>query len=262
MCWVYDNPDDLCVGVREFLAEGLAMDQRVHYIAPGDPQRLAEDLCHLDGLTEALQRGAAQLISLESAYPVGTVIEPDAQIHAYAAATQQALAAGFTGLRVATEVTSLVLTPGQLDAFARYEYQVDRYMSSWPFSAMCAYDRGQLGEAATAQLACLHPTTNSAAPGFRLHASTGAAASLAGELDQCNVTLFDLALQRANLRPTGGELLIDAAEVTFMDHRSLILLAEHAQRVGTTVVLQIGWRGAVRLARLLGLDGLRVEPLA
>jgi anti-anti-sigma regulatory factor len=135
-------------------------------------------------------------------------------------------------------------------------------MSSWPFSVMCAYDRGRLGTAATAQLACLHPTTNSVVPGLRLHASTGAAASLARELDRCNVTLFDLALQRANLRATGGELVIDAAGVTFMDHRSLILLAEHARRAGTTVVLQIGWRGAARLAQLLDLDGLRLELLA
>lgn len=110
MCWVYENPDDLRGGVREFLAEGLALDQRVYYIAPGDLQMLAENLDDLAGFTEALQRGAAELFSLESTYPVGTVIEPDAQIQTYAVATQQALAAGFTGLRVAAEVTSLVRT--------------------------------------------------------------------------------------------------------------------------------------------------------
>jgi anti-anti-sigma regulatory factor len=261
-CWVYDDPDDLRGEVREFLAEGLALDQRVCYVAPGDPQMLAENLCGLDGLTGALQRGAAQLVPLDSTYPVGTVIEPDAQVHTYAAATQQALAAGFTGLRVAAEVTSLVRTPSQLDAFARYEHLVDRYMTSWPFSAMCAYDRGQLGEAATAQLACLHPNTNTAVPGFRLHASRGVTASLAGELDWGNATLLGQALERADLQPGGGELVIDAAEVSFMDHRSLIMLAEHARRNRATVVLRIRWPGAARLVQLLNLDGVRVEPLA
>ncbi len=262
MCWVYENPDDFRVRVREFLAEGLAQGQRVCYIAPGDFQAMADDLCGLDGFAGALQRGAAQLIPLGSTYPVGTVIKPDVQVSAYAAATQQALAAGFTGLRVAAEVTSLVRTASQLDAFTRYEQLVDRYMTSRPFSAMCAYDRGQLGEAATAQLACLHPSTNSVTPGFRLHASMSAAAALAGELDLGNVALFGLALQRADLRPTGGELVIDAAEVTFMDHRNLIMLAEYGRRNRVTVVLRICWRGAARLVQLLNLDGVRVEPLA
>jgi anti-anti-sigma regulatory factor len=213
-------------------------------------------------MTCALQRGAAHLIPLDSTYQVGTVIEPDAQVHTYAAATQQALAAGFTGLRVAAEVTSLVRTPSQLDAFARYEHLVDRYMTSWPFSAMCAYHRGQLGEAATAQLACLHPNTNTMGPGFRLHASTGVAAALAGELDLGNATPFGQALERADLKPGGGELVIDAVEATFIDHRSLIMLVEHARRNRATVVLRIHWPGAARLVQLLNLDGVRVEPLA
>ncbi len=32
---VYSNPEDFRIGAREFLAEGLALDQRVYYVAPG-----------------------------------------------------------------------------------------------------------------------------------------------------------------------------------------------------------------------------------
>ena len=96
------------------------------------------------------------------------MVDPDAQVRAYAAATGAALAADFTGLRVVAEATPLVRTPEQLDAFARYEPMIDGYMVTHPFSAMCAYDRRILDESAIAQLACLHTSTNAPVP-FRLH---------------------------------------------------------------------------------------------
>jgi hypothetical protein len=63
-----------------------------------------------------------------------------------------------------------VRNPDQLDTMARYEHLVDRYMTNQPFSALCGYNRAELGEETIAQLACLHPLGNNGAP-FRLCAS-------------------------------------------------------------------------------------------
>lgn len=260
--WAYEDPENLRVGVRDFLAEGLAQGQRVCYVASGDPETLAEDLAGIAGLAEALTRGAAQIVPLDATYSMGTLIEPASQVHTYAAATQQALAVGFTGLRVAAEATPLVRGPRQLAAFARYEHLVDQYMTTSPFSAMCAYDSTELGDDRLAQLACLHPNTNCSVPGFRLHASADVAAALGGELDPKTVSLFGLALERADLRATDGELVIDAVTVTFMDHRNLTLLAEQAQQANATLVLRTAWPGLQRLVEVLGMEGVRVEPLA
>lgn len=84
VCWAYQDPDDLRSQVREFLVEGLALGERVNYIAAGDIATLAAELRDLDGLEEALRRGAAQVTSLEATYPVNTVIEPIAQVQSYA----------------------------------------------------------------------------------------------------------------------------------------------------------------------------------
>ena len=93
----------------------------------------------------ALQAGAARVVSIEGAYPAGTVIEPGAQAQAFVTAATQARMLGFSGLRVAADTTPLVRTPDQLDAFARYECVIDRCIASNPLSGMCAYNRHELG---------------------------------------------------------------------------------------------------------------------
>ncbi|MGQ0775469.1 MAG: MEDS domain-containing protein [Pseudonocardiales bacterium] len=256
LCWAFDEFDEFHSRAVEFLADGLARGQRVWYVADGDPSTLWDGLRNLDETNQACGPGAVQVQSLGDRYPTGAVVVPATQVQAYAAATEDALAAGFTGLRVAAEATPLVRTPEQLDAFARYEHLVDRYMTSQPFSALCAYNRAELGEETIAQLASLHPAGS--APPFRLHACAHAAAALSGALDLTSHALLALALRRADLRPTGGELVLDATELDFIDHQSLLALAEYGRRRNAKVVLQTGLTGAARLCELLELKDLRV----
>ncbi len=261
LCWTFDEPGEFRSRSLEFLADGLAQGYRICYIGDADTRALADDLRDLDGIGTG-RPGALQVVSLRDRYATGAVMQPTAQVQAYAAATEDALAAGFTGLRVAAEMTPLVRTPEQLDALARYEHLIDRYMADRPFSALCAYNRAELGDDIVAQVGCLHPTVTADAPLFRLHASTSAAVALAGELDLSSRELFPLALRRADLRPTGGELRIDASRLAFVDHRSLLALAEYARRREATAVLQTGLRSAARIVEILGLQNLRVDPPA
>jgi anti-anti-sigma regulatory factor len=258
VCWQYDTPDDFRARVAEFLVDGLAEGYRVWYTAAGDVRELTEELREIDGVDQALRSGAAQVVSLDDTYAVGAVVRPGDQVARYALATDQAVADGFAGLRVAAEATPLVVTAEQLDAFARYEHQIDRYMADRPFSALCGYDRTRLGDAAIAQLACLHPNTN-AAVDFRLHSVSGAVPALAGELDLFSDDLFAVALERAHLEAVGGQVVLDGTRLTFVDHAGLVRLSRHAADLGVDVVLRTSWPGAPRLAELLGLPGVRVE---
>jgi anti-anti-sigma regulatory factor len=153
-----------------------------------------------------------------------------------------------------------VQRPEQLEAFARYEHLVDRYMTVSPFSALCGYNRGDLGPDRVAQMACLHPVVNEGAAPFRLHASDRAAVALGGELDLSTVELFPLALERAQVRPTGGEIVVDAAGLTFVDHGNLVALDRYAQRSGATAVLRTRLHSAARIVEICRLTGVRVEP--
>lgn len=262
VCWQYDGLPEFRVRAAEFLAEGLALGHRACYVASGDMETLVEDLRGIDGVERALREGALHVASLEATYSSGAVIDPVAQVRAYARATEDAVAAGFTGLRVAADATSLVAAPEQVDAFARYEHMIDHHMAARPFSAMCAYDRARLDERTIAQVACMHPNTNTEAIGFRLHGAGDGVTALGGEVDLFTAELFTLALDRADLRPQDGRLVLDATDLTFLDHNSLLHLAGHAAARDATVVLRTEWLGAARLVALLNLDNVHVEQVS
>ncbi|QQQ74034.1 MEDS domain-containing protein [Saccharothrix sp. 6-C] len=262
VCWRYRDVREFRDRAREFLSEGLALGHRVRYLGAGDPDALVEHLNGIDGIDEALLTGAAQVASLDAAYPIGTVIEPAAQVRTYAGATEAALAAGFTGLRVAADCTPMVRSPEQLASFARYEHQIDHYMAGRPFSALCAYSATEVDDDAFAQVACMHPNTNTSYPGFRLHAAGDRTTVLSGEVDSTDGDLFGLALRRADPRPRDGQLVFDGADLTFLDHRGLLHLARHAAGRGASVVLRTSWPGVSTLVDLLDLANVRVEPAA
>jgi len=264
VCRGYRGRGEFVAHAQEFLAEGLAAGERVLYVAPGDEAALAGRLREGGRCGEGLERGAVQVASVDTAYPTGAVVDPAGQVELYAAATSEALAAGFTGLRVAADATSLVRTPAQVAAFARYEHLVDHYMAGHPMSAMCGYDVAELGGEVVAQLACMHPHAHAGATPFHLHGHVrdGAAAALDGELDPESRELWPLALERAGLRATAGTIAIDAAGLDFADHRSLAALAGYAERHDTTVVLRTRLSTPARLVELLDLAGVRVERVA
>ncbi|MFI7604984.1 MEDS domain-containing protein [Micromonospora sp. NPDC049366] len=261
LCWVYDDPTTFASDARDFLLDGLHAGERLWYVCAGPSEPVLARLSAVPALRDALARGAAEVVPLNGAYRSGAVVDGPAQVHAYAEATDAALAAGYRGLRVVAEATPLVRTPAQLDAFARYEHLVDRYMRARPFAAMCAYDRRELDARTIAELACLHPHTNAAEAPFQLYATgpLGDRAGLAGELDPTGHDLFATALERADLRPVDGRLVLDAPQLRFVDHRTLLLLRDYGRRRAATVALRSANTAAARLATLLGLPGLEVE---
>ncbi|MFI7428815.1 MEDS domain-containing protein [Micromonospora sp. NPDC049836] len=259
VCLAFHDPAALDARAVPFLAAGLAAGERVGLIAAGSRDELARRLTALPGLDDGLRRGAVQLMSVQEMYRSDAIVDPDAQVRAYAAATDEALAAGHTGLRVVADATPLVRTAAQRVAFARYEHLIDRFMRHRPMSAICAYDRRVLGDAAIDELACLHPESNTGVL-FHLHALAGKEpVALRGELDPSNHEQFAAALDRVDPRPVDGRLLLDATGLRFVDHRSLLHLRDHARRHGATAVLRTSRAGTARLVKLLELAEIEVE---
>ncbi|PWW62737.1 MEDS domain-containing protein [Actinokineospora spheciospongiae] len=261
-CWRYRDPVEFRTHARDFLADGLRLGLRPMYVVAADDAAPAVgELRRSARLDRALDEGDLRITPLDSAYADDAVIEPGEQVDRYAAATDEAVAAGFAGLRVAAEVTPLVRTAPQAAAFTRYEHLVDRYMTARPFSALCGYDQRVLGEDTITRLAVMHPHANSDTAGFRLHGSPlpGCAAALGGQLDLLGAEHLGSALDRADLPVHDATITLDATGLEFVDHRSLITLAEHAGSRGATLVLRTAHRGAARITDLLGLDGVRVE---
>jgi hypothetical protein len=256
-CWSYHDHRAFVLHARAFLYAGLAAGERVWYV----PGRRSSGVTGwlLDGAA-AWPAGAVRVLDPEEVYPSTGVLDPVAQTAAYVAATEDAVAAGFRGLRVVADATAMVRTRPRLDAFVRYEYAIGRYMRTAPLRAVCVYDRSRLGERAVAELACVHRRTNDGDVSFQLYAGrTAAETVLTGEVDVASEDLFVTVLERADLRAAGGEVVVRAEELAFITHRCLLALQRHAERRSFTVVFRTSLPTVAAMVDLLGLNRIRVE---
>lgn len=269
VCWVFDDPECYHARLIEFFADGLDLGLRLAYFSDGPPDRLPHDLRGLDGVDELTARGALQFHSVDDVYGSGPV-DPDVLLENCAAATDEALAAGFRGLRVAADATSLLRTAEQRDAFARWERRLDQYMLRHPVSALCAFRGDELGSDAAAEIVCLHPLIRPETSPYQLFSTTTAdgadtadfaGVGLRGELDLLALDLLTRTLNRAVGPVPAPMWVIDATGLGFIDHLNLVALDDFARCRDTTIVLQTVLSGPARLARILRLNSVQVEVL-
>jgi hypothetical protein len=229
-CWLYDDDAELRRVAAQYLADGVTLGQRLLYVGGGEVEKLRADLALLGGADRLEASGRLQVASLEAIYDIDAIADIQERLATYAAATEGAVADGFTGLRVLAEVTALAANPAGWDAHAAWEWVADGYMAREPMSALCCYDRRVLPEEIARMLACVHPAGNADDPyvPFRLFGRADGFV-LEGEVDCFSAGLLRRALAAA---PEGVEL--DLAGVRFMDHHAVTALSEASVRVRST----------------------------
>jgi anti-anti-sigma regulatory factor len=255
-CRVHSSPDDFRACLAEFFAHGVACGLRPGYAGLDSAENLRDDLDSLDGCGELLAGEAVTVISLTDIVQPGEPADAAKIIARYAAATEEALAAGYRGLRVSADVTELVRAPGQRDSFASFEFLLERYASGHPLSAMCSYG-AELGETVR-QFAALHAAAPAGLAPFQLIAREDGAVGLLGEFDATCRAEFEWALQR--LQPADGGLVLDLSATEFMDHRGLLILDEFVQKCPFQVTVRSLPPSARRIVGLLGVDRFFAQP--
>jgi hypothetical protein len=232
-CWGYDDREEFVSAARPYLAEGLRLGQRVVYVARGSTPSLRLDLEGIDDLDALVARGAVELHDVSATYDAET---GDEQVDAWVEATWQAVADGYTGLRVVADVTDFVIDGDDRLEFVLYEHAVDRLMGEGlPLTGLCAYDLDRLGPAFD-ELACVHPFTHGATCTFGIFAVRESGLGLTGEVDTLATRAFVQALDR--LLPTCRQpVTIDCSRLRFIDHRSLLAMDDAAARADVSVAL-------------------------
>ena len=254
LCWVHGDPWDYRPRLTEFFGEGLERGLQVAYLGAGDVEELREHLDRFIDVGPLLTREAVRIISFDEIYRAWEPVVPAELMKKYAAATQEALADGYRGLRISADVTDLVRSPEQHDAFARFEFLLERYSSRHPLSALCEY-RLELGDAVT-QFACLHAAVPAGLTPFQVFACDDGAIGLLGEFDAAGQAAFKRALQSIQPAPDDSELIFDMSAVRFMDHRALVALDWYAQQSQVPVRVRSMPPVVRRVARVLGLEHL------
>jgi anti-anti-sigma factor len=267
VCWAYEDARDFSRPALQWLTDGLALGQRLVYVSGRPVERMRRDVAPLPDLDGLLERGALQLVCLEDVYDLQAPVVPEEQLETYVRATDQALADGYTGLRVLAEVTDLVADPARRPAHLRWEHLADEFMAERPLAAMCAYRRSALGDEAIGDLAAVHPVVHAAAAStpFRLYFESGRMV-LSGSVDAFSSDLLGRLLLASHVQ--SREVVLDVGGLDFIDARGVTTLAAWAGRLragngglhltGASPLLRRMWE-VLRLENVAGLS-LGAEP--
>lgn len=260
VCWVYDDPCDLAAASRQYLANGLARGERLLLVGDDSVDAVLAALPDAAALRE---RGVLTVLPVADAY--GAAVVPEEQYEFYAGATREALAAGYTGLRVVAEVTALVSDPTRVPEHLRWEHLADGFMASGAgLSALCAYRADRLPEETLAALETLHPLVRARDGGtpFRLFFD-GTRLALAGSLDAFGADRLARAFAQTHV--TGPLVTLDLRDLEFADASGCATVAAYATRLaGHSARLRVVGAPAAfrRVWGVLGYDRLANATLS
>jgi anti-anti-sigma factor len=225
-CWVYDHAGELARLAESFFSEGLELGQRLMFVGGPETEAVIQDT---EPTRSLLHDGLLAVAPFDAVYPGGRRMAVADQWALYSHAAAQALADGFTGLRVLAEVTSLA-AGDDWTGLAAWEAYADRRMAGGNLSALCCFDRRVVSDQALAGIASVHPVADrrlqSLVP-FRLYGEVDALA-LAGEVDAFSTPMLD---QLLGLAVTDGDdVVLDLSGLQFVDHHGLRVIYEHVRR--------------------------------
>ena len=205
-CWVYEDDEELVRGASEFLVAGERLGQRLIYVGPSLP--------------DALRGHAVDLVGLDDVY--GS--DPATLLAYYSAATDAALADGYTGLRVVGEISSAVQDPRVWEQHLAWETLADRYMAQRPLAGLCCYDARVIAPELIRDLCARHPAVRTCGGHpvpFRIYHDDDAVV-VDGDLD-----FFSADRARRALAETAREGdVLDLQRLRFVDHNGAVALLD------------------------------------
>ena len=240
VCWTYASEAEHRSFLADFFEAGLAANERLMYVAP--PERLQATLSELaDAGIETgrlLERGALLTSDVEDAYLIDGTLRPDVKLAGHAMLVGQALRDGYTGLRVCSEIASLLGSEGVCDAWCGYEVRADLLIARLPSIVVCACDLHLARPALLRDLHAvhsLHAGAPSRVPPFRMHAGPGGLL-LSGEVDASSADRVGRWL--ADALPDMPEPVVDVEGLEFIDAAGMwaLLDSAHAHPEGLRLI--------------------------
>jgi MEDS: MEthanogen/methylotroph, DcmR Sensory domain len=204
-------------------------------IFPGDPHRddptgfrayLRE---HSPAIAAASARGQVQVAdSRQMQLAVGR-FDPTYLGQAYAAASAQAVSAGYRGLWVSVDMSwAAGVDPAALTAFEANAYPL---FTSGKLTALCQYDQRTFPATVASAACAAHPAAPDSPQPLRHQRHPGNTLHLSGETDLTNRTAFTALLHSLRAGDT-----LDITAMTFVDLRGLAAIAGQRRRLADLTV--------------------------
>jgi hypothetical protein len=168
--WSGDGACDLYDLARTALGAGARRNERLLFVAI-DP-----DPARLDGVGDLellLARGQLELHDVEAIYGASGTFSHTEQLETFEGVLEQALAAGYSGMRVVADNTPLVADASEEAylSWLRWERLTDGFQAASQVTGICYFDDEALDSERLADLAALHPVRAAGATPPRLRSS-------------------------------------------------------------------------------------------
>ena len=156
VCFLYETEEERLAFIKSFLLEGLESDEKVIYIADTHLYKTTS----VSGqevwaeLGRYIASGQISLPTADETYTKSGTFDPDRMLAFLRAETKNALANGYTGLRVTSEMTQILIDP---DRLIEYERSLDNFVSGSNCLALCQYDRQSLPAYLLLKVLTIHP---------------------------------------------------------------------------------------------------------
>jgi anti-anti-sigma factor len=248
VCWVHGGDDDAVFddAVRAFLAGGLERGERLLCVGERVIDSVRSEVPPMPDVERLVAGGTLQLMTVAEAYAATGDFSAEGQFAFYDAATRQAVAEGYAGLRVVAELSALAADDERRAELVRWEHLADRYVVQGPgMTAMCAYS-ADLPDAVLADVTAAHPAAHAPAGLAQFYAFfDGDALALAGSVDLADADRLARVLARS---PSAPSVLLDLSRLEFADVAGSRVIARWATELRARGV-PVEIRGASRLFR-------------
>jgi anti-anti-sigma regulatory factor len=234
VCWPFHGIDEYVQVAREYVAEGLDRHQLVAFVK-ATPQRLEHTI--VSEIAQVGRPAEDRRPVLNKLTVLSRETSPTSAQSQIDRMTRAAVAEGYTGLWLLTDVSDLVRGPEGRRKWIRSEHLIDRYALDNPLTALCGYDIDDLGEEIVAEAARMHPFTRGAPSPFLLPATDAdGGLALIGDVDMTSADDLYHALMLIGPE-IPSHVTVDMSELEFIDHRSLLALDRAARSLGVTMTL-------------------------
>ena len=159
LCFLFQSEAEHLAVMAPFLFQGLAAGEKVIYLADRNAPRVILGYLKKQGLKVEpyMQRGQLQILDAASVYLDGGLFDPDMVLSRVQGEAEQALAEGYSALRVTGEMTWA--TRGYLgsERLAEYEARLNEFFPGSRCLAICQYDRRQFDPVLLMDILATHP---------------------------------------------------------------------------------------------------------
>lgn len=251
VCLPFDGERERMRATREFTMNGLRRRTKVLIITHADsPERTRRWLAPVvPGFADAESAGQVEILACADTHFTDGCLDPERVLNRLADANARARERGQHGVYALVDASWGVRdTPAQ----AAFEAAANALFGERWLAAVCQYDRGLFPREAIDRAASVHPISPEQALLRFANTSSPPGLRVWGDIDLTNRQAFASVLAR--LEREAGEVVIDAADLGFIDAGSARLLSvmATARPAGSTVV--VCGEALARVLRLIRAD--------